>query len=36
MSLVMMETGMEELHDMEFCELFLSSTVVRSLYDTSI
>jgi hypothetical protein len=30
MSFAMMETGMKELHDKEFCELFLSSTVVKS------
>jgi len=36
MSLATMETGMKELHDKEFCELFLSSTVVKPLYDTSI
>jgi hypothetical protein len=31
MSLAMMETGMNELHENEFCGLFLSSTVVKSL-----
>jgi hypothetical protein len=30
MSFAMMETGMKELQDKAFCELFLSSTVVKS------
>lgn len=31
MSFAMMETGMKELHDKEFWELFLSSTVMKSI-----